>query len=231
MNKSILISIIEFVIFLGIIVWGYNKMNNKLDVSEQNLKAYKNQAKNLELENGELIRVRDSYILEIDQLQEEFNVSKREVKDLQKKLNSSLAYISKMESNIRIDTINNVKDSIIYIDSTKTNIYFKYTDEWFSLEGLTKRNKFQYDTELYNINMKVPLKFGITDDYTMFIQSDNPYMEFGEINGAVIEGSKFLPKEKRWSWGIHGGIGIGYDLITRRLGIGPYLGVGIQYNF
>ena len=127
MNKSILISIIEFVIFLGIIVWGYNKMNNKLDVSEQNLKAYKNQAKNLELENGELIRVRDSYILEIDQLQEEFNVSKREVKDLQKKLNSSLAYISKMESNIRIDTINNVKDSIIYIDSTKTNIYFKYT--------------------------------------------------------------------------------------------------------
>ena len=79
--------------------------------------------------------------------------------------------------------------------------------------------------------MKVPLKFGITDDYTMFIQSDNPYVEFGEINGAVIEGSKFLPKEKRWSWGIHGGIGIGYDLITRRLGIGPYLGVGIQYNF
>lgn len=126
MNKSFLISIIEFVIFIGIIVWGYNKMNDELNISEQNLKAYKNQIKDLELKNGELIRVRDSYILEIDQLQENFDISKQEVKELQKKLNSSLAYISKIESEIKIDTIREIKDSIVYLNGKVDMVLFNY---------------------------------------------------------------------------------------------------------
>jgi hypothetical protein len=231
MNKSFLISIIEFVIFIGIIVWGYNKMNDELNISEQNLKAYKNQIKDLELKNGELIRVRDSYILEIDQLQENFDISKQEVKELQKKLNSSLAYISKIESEIKIDTIREIKDSIVYLNGKVDMVLFNYKNNWVELDGITNLSNQNASTVINYIKMKVPLTVGITDDYQIFAHSKNPYVVFEDINGAVIDGSKFIPKEKRWSWGIHGGFGVGYDIITGRLGVGPYLGVGAQYNF
>ena len=113
-RKSIISLIVEAVLFLGIISFGYKLMNGKLETSEQNLIAYKGQMEQLELKNGELITTRDSYILDKKQLEEALDVSKSEVKQLEKQLNSSLAYIANMESQVRIDTVTIVKDSIIY---------------------------------------------------------------------------------------------------------------------
>lgn len=231
MNKNILIPIIEFVIFLWIIIWGYNKMNDELNISEQNLKAYKGKVKELEMSNGDLVKVRDSYILEINKICEEFEMSKQEIKELQKKLNSSMAYISKMETEIKTDTIREIKDSIIYLNGKVDMVLFNYKNNWVELDGVTNLSNKNTSTVINYIKMKVPLTVGVTDDYQLFVHSQNPYVSFTNINGAIIEDSKFLPKEKRWSWGIQGGFGVGYDIITSRLGIGPYLGVGVQYNF
>lgn len=223
--------VLEALIFLVVITFGYRMMDSKLDISEQNIIAYKGQVEELELKNGELIKVRDSYILEKNELQEMFDMSKKEVRDLQNKLNSSLAYISKLEADVRIDTIREVKDSIVYINSTDRDIHFKYSDDWFSLDGLTKMRGMESLTELYNVRMTVPLQIGLTDMKQLFVTSPNPYVSFTDIEGAFIEGSNLYPKRKKFNFGVQGGFGLGYDIITKQLTLGPYLGAGIQYNF
>lgn len=227
MNLKNIIFFVLGVICVVMFGWMRSNYEHKLDISEQNLKAYKNDIKQLELKNGELIKIRDSYILEKNQLQEQFDLSKKEIKELEDKLQSAIIYISKIESNIYIDTIKCIQDSIIFVHDTIPNIYFKYKDKWLEFNGMTKYKT----TELYNISMDVPLTIGLTNDYQLFVGSDNPYVNFSSIEGAAINNSKLVPKKQYWSGGIQCGVGFGYDLITSRLTLGPYFGIGMQYNF
>ena len=229
-RKSIISLIVEAVLFIGIISFGYKVMNGKLETSEQNLLAYKGQMEQLELKNGELIATRDSYILDKKNLEEALNVSKSEVKDLEKKLNSSLAYIANMESQIRIDTVTIVKDSIIYDEGDIAQIHFDYDDDWFGVKGTTDLTGPEITTSLYDIKMYVPIQWGMTDNYKIFVKSDNPYVSFTNLDGAVIDGSKLIPKQRKFGLSVQGGIGVNYDLLKKNLGVGPYLGVGVHWR-
>lgn len=231
MQRTSIISLfIEAVVFICIIIFGINYYNNQLDISDQNLNAYRGQLEQMELKNGELISVRDSYILRIQDLENQFDISKKEVKDLQRKLNSSLAYIAELKSNVRIDTIVTIKDTIIYKDK-ETDIRFIYNDDWLSFNGETKIMDKKTATNIFNMNINVPLKVGLSDDYQIFVQSDNPYVNFSSIEGAVIDKSKLRPKKKRWNIGIYGGFGIHYDMPTKSFGYGPQLGIGVSVGF
>lgn len=229
-KKSIISLIVEAVLFLGIISFGYKVMNGKLETSEQNLIAYKGQVEQLELKNGDLITTRDSYILDKKQLEEALEVSKSEVKELEKKLNSSLAYIANMESQVRIDTVTIVKDSIIYDEGDIAQIHFDYDDDWFGVKGTTDLTGPEITTSLYDIKMYVPIQWGMTDNYKIFVQSDNPYVSFTNLDGAVIDGSKLIPKQRKIGLSIQGGFGVNYDLISKQLGVGPHLGVGVHWR-
>jgi hypothetical protein len=229
-RKSIISLIVEAVLFLGIISFGYKVMNGKLETSEQNLIAYKGQMEQLELKNGELIATRDSYILDKKNLEEALNVSKSEVKDLERKLNSSLAYIANMESQVRIDTVTIVKDSIIYDEGDIAQIHFDYDDDWFGVKGTTDLTGPEITTSLYDIKMYVPIQWGMTDNYKIFVKSDNPYVSFTNLDGAVIDGSKIIPKQRKFGLSVQGGFGVNYDLIKKNLGVGPYLGVGVHWR-
>lgn len=231
MQRTSIISLfIEAVVFICIIIFGINYYNNQLDISDQNLNAYRGQLEQMELKNGELISVRDSYILRIQDLENQFDISKKEVRDLQRKLNSSLAYIAELKSNVRIDTIVTIKDTIIYKDK-ETDIRFIYNDDWLSFNGETKIMDDKPTTNIFNMNMNVPLKVGLSDDYQIFVQSDNPYVNFSSIEGAVIDKSKLRPKKKRWNIGVYGGFGIHYDMPTKSFGYGPQLGIGVSVGF
>ena len=229
-RKSIISLIVEAVLFIGIISFGYKVMNGKLETSEQNLLAYKGQMEQLELKNGELIATRDSYILDKKNLEEALNVSKDEVKELEKKLNSSLAYIANMESQIRIDTVTIVKDSIIYDEGDIAQIHFDYDDDWFGVKGTTDLTGPEITTSLYDIKMYVPIQWGMTDNYKIFVKSDNPYVSFTNLDGAVIDGSKLIPKQRKFGLSVQGGIGVNYDLLKKNLGVGPYLGFGVHWR-
>lgn len=227
MKNNILCFILGILICLIGIGWVRNHYEKKLDISEQNLKAYKNDIEQLELKNGELVKVRDSYILEKNQLQEQFDLSKQEIKELQNKLQSTITYISKIESKVYIDTIKCIQDSILITQDTIKHTHFKYQDNWLRFNGLT-----QYDSiELYNISMDVPLVVGLTENYQIFVKSDNPYVNFPSIEGAAINNTKLVPKKQYWSGGVQLGVGFGYDIITKRATLGPYLGLGLQFNF
>ena len=50
-RKSIISMVLEALIFLVVITFGYRMMDSKLDISEQNIIAYKGQVEELELKN------------------------------------------------------------------------------------------------------------------------------------------------------------------------------------
>jgi hypothetical protein len=236
-NKRTLLNyIIEAVIFIAIIaaVWGC--YSDKLNDSEQNLKAAKGYITQVELKNGELLNARDSYIASINDLEELLDISKQEIKDIQRQLDSKVAYISKIEAEVRIKYIETVRDSIIYInnDPQIATSIFRYNDKWVDLIGrneFTFDDQFKYNTTIESLNINVPLNVGLTNDYQIFVKTPNPYVSFSNIDGAVIDNSVLKPRKKRFSWGIHGGIGVMYDVIDNDIAVGPTASFGVHINF
>lgn len=235
-KKSILWFLIEIAVFLLILtsVWGY--FNNKLDDSEQNLKAVKGYITQVEMKNGELLNARDSYIATINDLEELLDITKQEVKDIQRQLDSKVAYISKIESNVRVEYIETIKDSIIYVNvnpniATST---FHYNNKWVDLVGRNEfifGEQFDYKTTIESLNIDVPLNVGLTNDYQIFVKTPNPYVSFSSIEGAVIDNSVLKPRKKRFNWGLQMGFGAMYDVMNKDIAVGPYAGVGAEFNF
>lgn len=226
--------IIEAVIFIVIIACTYSCLSRKLDASEQNLKAAQGRIEVVELENGELLSSRDSYIATINDLEDLLDISKKEIKDIQRQLDDKVAYISNIESNVRVEYIETVRDSIVYVNPSTATSSFSYYDKWVTLNGVNEfrfGEKFDYTTTITSISMDVPLNVGLTNDYKIFVKSSNPYVRFTDIQGAVIDNSIMRPRKKRFSWGLQGGIGLMYDVIDKDIAAGPYLGVGAEFNF
>lgn len=235
-KKTLLGYIIEGVILIAILafVWGW--YSDKLNDSEQNLRAMKGRVEMVEMQNSELLYSRDSYIASINDLEELLAISKQQVKDMQRQLDSKVAYIAKLEQNTKIEYIEVVKDSIVYVDNSTKHLIasFHYQDEWLSLNGENEfdfTNDFNYKTTLRNIRMNAPLTVGLTNDYKIFVTTSNPYVSFGEIEGAVIDNSVIKPRKKRFGWGLHGGIGIMYDVIDKDIAVGPTASFGVHINF
>lgn len=235
-KKTLLGYIIEGVIFMAIIaaVWGF--FSNRLDTSEQNLKAARGHIEQVELKNGELLTARDSYIATINDLEDLLDISKQEIRDIQRQLDSKVAYISKIESEVRVEYIETVRDSIIYINSDPNiaTSTFRYNDKWVDLIGrndFTFGEKFSYNTTIESLSMDVPLNVGLTNDYQIFVKTPNPYVSFSNIDGAVIDNSVLRPRKKRFNWGLQMGFGAMYDVMNKNIAVGPYAGVGAEFNF
>ena len=235
-KKTLLGYIIEGVIFIAIIaaVWGF--FSNRLDTSEQNLKAARGHIEQVELKNGELLTARDSYIATISDLEDLLDISKQEIRDIQRQLDSKVAYISKIESEVRVEYIETVRDSIIYINSDPNvaTSTFRYNDKWVDLIGrndFTFGEKFSYNTTIESLSIDVPLNVGLTNDYQIFVKTPNPYVSFSSIDGAVIDNSVLKPRKKRFGWGLHGGIGVMYDVIDNDIAVGPTTSFGVHVNF
>lgn len=235
-KKTLLGYIIEGIVFIAIIaaVWGI--YDNRLDTSEQNLKAARGHIEQVELKNGELLSSRDSYIATINDLEELLDITKQEVKDIQRQLDSKVAYISKIESEVRVEYIETVRDSIIYVnnDPNIATSTFRYNNKWVNLVGRNEFNfseQFDYKTTIESLTVDVPLNVGLTNDYQIFVKTPNPYVSFSSIDGAVIDNSVLKPRKKRFNWGLQMGFGAMYDVINKNIAVGPYAGVGAEFNF
>lgn len=235
-KKSLIWMIIEALILLMVLSFVWNHYDNKLDISEQNLIASRSKLEELTLENGNLLFEKDSYILKIKDLETEIGVSKKEIKNLQRKLDSSVAYIAKIEGQYKMDTVYTVKDSLIYVNNDNYIAKFSYKDKWFSINGendisINNKKIDNINTNLYDIIMNASLTIGITDSYKFFIETDNPYLNINNVNSSAIENSIMIPKKKRFNFGFQMGMGLSYDLFSKSWGVGPYAGAGLQINF
>lgn len=228
-KKVVITSIIEALLFIFILISISQCSNQKIEKLDQNLIASRDKITELTLENGNLLTERSAYIVKNNELEEILNITKQEKKDIERKLNDKIAYISIIESNIKIDTLETIdtveiKDSIV-------DIKFNYNDKWLNFSGHTIYNSGISNTTIFNININTPLKVGLTDKYTIFVESENPYLNITNVEGAVVDRSILYPKKKKWNLSLHGGIGVHYGLFGQEVDVGPYVGFGVSYNF
>lgn len=228
--KTIIISIIEALIFIFIISSISHCTNQKIQTLDHNLVAAQDEIQTLVLENGNLLSEKSAYILKNKELESVLEITKQEKKDIEKKLNDKIAYIANISSQVRVDTLE-LRDTIYQVSDNRFNIDWSYSDKWLRLKGGTLYDNGKSTTELYGISLYTPLKVGLTDNYTIFVEAENPYLKITNIEGAIIDGSNLRPKPNYWTLSLQGGLGAQYGLINNKFDIGPYVGVGVSYNF
>lgn len=223
--------LIPLVLVLGL-VFSFIYISNlreRANNAEHNLAVQRDSTHYVQLKNGELLAERESYILKQNELQEYLDISKCEVKDLQKKLGSSLKEIATLKGKVKIDTVKTtvIKDSIIYRPDSLIFAKFKHDEKWLQLSGDFKMTPENTDVTLYNINIPVDVKAGWTKDDKFFITSPNPYVKFGDIQAATIT----KPKTSKWHVGLQAGMYVIYDTPRKRIATGPGVGLGIMRDF
>ena len=228
--KTIIISIIEALIFIFIISSISHCTNQKIQTLDHNLVAAQDEIQTLVLENGNLLSEKTAYILKNKELESVLEITKQEKKDIEKKLNDKIAYIANISGQVRVDTLT-LRDTVYKTSDNKFDINWSYNDKWLRLSGATQYDGHKSSTNLHGISLYTPLKVGLTDNYTIFVEAENPYLKITNIEGAIIDGSNLRPKPNYWTLSLQGGMGAQYGLINNKFDIGPYMGVGVSYNF
>ena len=228
--KNLTSTIILIVVALGLVLIAANYCS-RMKRAEHNLDVARDSIHNVTLKNGELLQIRDSYILKEKELSEYLDITKKEAKDLKKKLGSSLSEIAKLKGQVRIDTVKTIvtKDSIVFRPDSSVNVKFKYGDKWLSFRGDLEATPEKADVSLYDVNIPMDLTTGFDKEGKFFVTSSNPYVKFGEINSAQI-GTKHSTKS-HWRVGLQAGMYVIYDTPRKRVATGPGVGFGISYNF
>lgn len=223
--EKILVVIIAFLI--AGVVWVKVTDNDTISDLESNIDAYRDSLTVTKLKNGELLYDKKLYVIKSKELEEALAISKKEKSELENKLNSKIAYIAKLESSIRVDSIV-VHDTIVKKnDSIEAS--FSYSDKWMKFNGVTSIFGNKSKTSINNLYINTPLQVGITDDYNIFVKSPNPYIDITSIEGAIIDGSTLKPKQKRFTHGFQIGAGLGYGIIHNKFDIVVYGGYGVNF--
>lgn len=231
-KKTWIIIVLEALLFLGILGGVVKCSNDKIDRLENNIVAYKTEMEVVKTQNGELMATKQSLMLSEAEMREELNMSKRELKDLKKTLADDIAYIAQLESMVAIPDTVYIQGDTVYIAGADTVKTFKWQDKWMGLSAKVVGNYVSdADLNIYDIYMDIPLEFGLTDGYKVFVKSPNPYVKFDEINSVVVMGSSVKEKEKRFHHGILVGFGVNYGLISNKFDIGPGVMYGFTYSF
>ena len=211
----------------GCIIWGqHNRRQN--ENWEQNYRVLQDSVEVVTTKYNEVLYEKGSLILEKNELENALGISEKQVKDYEKTLGSKLAYISRLESRLEMkDTVTITIEKIVH--DTLTNSYTGiYQDPWLSFnQRFTVESPTNYWFDNWEFKMNVPLKVGLTDNYTIFVQSDNPYFVVSNIEGAVLDKSRFAQKRQRLVIINYIGFGAQYGLIHKTFDVGPQIGVGV----
>lgn len=137
---------------------------------------------------------------------------------------------------IRTDTITNTKTDTLWKDTTitKTDTKVKYievikTDTVYDKQGneieLITDNKTYIDTICAKKDTAIVTSY-ITGINAKLDSLKVEMKTAREITTNTIEVTKYIKQNKRFNWGIQGGIGYGFTSKQ----IEPFLGIGIQIN-
>lgn len=230
-KRSVLSALFALFVLGGTFLYLYHRNSVKsqeIAQYEQNWMAAQDSVEHYRLKNGELLVERQSFVLSESELRSQLDMSKDEIKDLKKKLGSALAQVTKVQSEVRIDSI--------YIESTPTIVTvdtlsapISFSDKWLALNGQVDYGSGKVRTNLYNISMSAPLTIGTAENGKFFVSTSNPYLHITDITSVISE--KVVPKHRHWSIGVSAGPSVGYDFHHKDIywGIGGM--IGLQYNF
>lgn len=208
---------------LGVSIFFNIKTYNKSKILDQNIKAYTDSINIIQLKNKKMLYEKDAFIVNEQNLKHLLNISDNEIKELKKKLNSSLHTIQQLSGKLNIDTIY-TKDTVYRQNDMITAVEFEYSDEWLKLNGITNIYPSIYTT-IHNINIPINIQTGITDNNQIFVTTDNPYINITNIEGARID------KKIELSNKLYIGVGAQYGVINKSIDVGPQIGYGLVIRF
>jgi hypothetical protein len=221
------------IIIVALIIYSVSA-HRKIQSSGTNIEALQDSIHVYKLKNDALMYEKQGFLIEKKDLEKYIGISESERRELEKKLDDALLAISIIEGNIRIDTINMTDTTYISLDSVMVD-KFSYNDRWINIDGTTIVKDTIFNTSINKISMDAPLKVGISKDNKWFVTTENPYLSFSSVEGAMLEQSK----NKRWSVGIQLGVGVlaGYGVQLSGtikgvpiIGAGLYGGIGVTYK-
>jgi len=230
-KKSILSAIIAAFVLGGTFLFLYHQNSVKsqeIAQYEQNWKAAMDTVEYYKLKNGELLAERASFVPSETEMRQQLDMSKEELKDIKKKLGSAVAQLSKVQTEVRIDSIY-IESEPEYVATDTISAPFQYSDDWLALAGRFNYGSGHCRTALDNISMDVPLTIGMTENKQYFVSTSNPYVHVTDIVSTINE--KSVPKKKHWGVGVTIGPSFGYDLRTKNIYYGIGGTIGINYSF
>ena len=231
-NKVLLSIVAVLIVLLGLMIGIIIRKNNNITIIENNLNAATEKIEVLKTANGDLLAKTRSYVTTISDLEDYINISKKEIKDLQKALDDKILYIGELETLIDIKPTEVHDTTVVYKDST-FNFTFNFRDKWYELIGNSSFDYNRVKTEINTLYVNVPLRVGLTDDWKIFVTTQNPYVVFNDVEGALLDKDVYLKQQKKKKWGISISVGMyaGYDLVGKNIYVGPGAGCGISYTF
>lgn len=219
-------------LFLAILGTVVKCSNDRIERLENNVDAYKTEMEVVKTQNGELMAVRQSLMLTESELREELDLTKKEYRELEKTLADDIAYIAQLEAMVAVPDTIYMKGDTVYIKDDYTIKIFEWENNWMRLGAEVYGGSIETsELSVFDISMDVPLEFGLTDGYKVFVKSPNPYVKFQELNSVVVTGSSVKKKDKRFHHGITAGFGIHYGLSQRNWDFGPGVMYGLTYSF
>lgn len=234
MNK-ILIYIVSFILLLSAAFY-IGKISNTDDADEISRLNH-----NIAAMNDSVLYYKDInayektiFLAKEAELNNLLNISSSQLDSVEEALNKTLIYVSELESNISIDTVY-ISDIEVEESGDSINMNFAYGDQWLSFNGKLSIDSTYtpYNFNIYNIIIPATLQVGLTKENTMYVKSDNPYMNITDIRGAyIIDNIINKPSLKpKWSHGISFGFGVQYGILNKDIDIGPQISYAILYNF
>ena len=215
-NKVLLSIVAALTVLLGLMIGIIIHKNNNITIIENNLNAATEKIEVLKTVNGDLLAKKQSYVTTINDLEDYINISKKEIKDLQKALDDKILYISELETLIDIKPTEVHDTTVVYKDST-FNFTFNFHDKWYELIGNSSFDYNRVKTEINTLYVNVPLRVGLTDDWKIFVTTQNPYVVFNDIEGALLDKDVYLKQQKKKKWGIS--ISLGMHIVRYVCGI------------
>lgn len=232
MKKPYIIMIIETALLIVAIMMIGRCSHVKISDLEHNISAYKSHIEYVETKNGELISSRESLIMSEKQTREELEMTRQEYRDIERKLDDKIAYISRLESQLRHKDTIYLKADTVYVSNNSIFKNFTWRDEWSAIDatvsGLTIEDS---RLSITSLSTRIPVEVGLTDDYKIWVKSSNPNVEFTSITGSVIQNSSLDDRKRRLHHGVSIGFGFQYGLFGRTFDFGPQLGYSLQFNF
>lgn len=224
------IVIVILLLIIAGFVWSLVKSHKEADTWEHNYHALQDSVHYYETKNGELLAYKDALILDKKELQEYLNMSRQEIKELEKALQGALAMAGQIHTVIRYDTIR-MTDSIYLVNDTIFS-KFKYEDLYTQIGGHTviTDSMTKSETTLDYIDIYTKLKIGMTDNYKFYATSDNPHLNITNIESAVIDEDMFRQDRKKWGLSVYAGFGANYGIVDKKIDVGPSFGVALTYD-
>ena len=198
----------------------------QVKINKHNIEALTDTITYYQTKNGKLVAEKNILIGDMSDLKIANEDLYNKVKSMKVSNPQNVVYIKSTVENEKHDTMWTVKikrDTIYgkpFIDKKE----FAFNNKYRELEGQVSL----FDTTMtMSINKdKIYLDYTLAiKDGKVYIQSDNPYVKYNEIQGLSIDGFKYK-RQKRF--GIGPSIGYGYDFINNKFS--PYIGISLNYN-